>query len=152
MSLYNKYNGIKGAVKMITHDILRKEKALRLLDIYERLNKGEVINKANLSFEYGVSEKTIQRDFNDLRVFLAETRVVYGDNDLVYDKKVNGYRLLKSEFYYLNKEECISLFELMIKQETLNKKEMKTIMEKLISLTKASDKNELQEWIKDKFK
>ena len=48
-------------------------KGFRLLNIYERLNKGEVVNKETLADDFGVSLKTIQRDIDDLRAYLAET-------------------------------------------------------------------------------
>ena len=37
-------------------------KTFRMLNIYERLNKGETLSKDRLSLEYNVNEKTIQRD------------------------------------------------------------------------------------------
>lgn len=42
--------------------IFRENKGFRLLNIYERLNKGETVNKEKLADEFGVSPKTIQRD------------------------------------------------------------------------------------------
>lgn len=47
-------------------------KGFRLLSIYERLNKGEMLNKAKLAEMFGVGVKTIQRDIDDLRAYLAE--------------------------------------------------------------------------------
>ena len=38
------------------------DRGLRLLDIFERLNRGELLNKRELTQYYGVGEKTIQRD------------------------------------------------------------------------------------------
>ena len=48
-------------------------KGFRLLNIYERLNKGETVSKETLASDFGVSAKTIQRDIDDLRAYLAET-------------------------------------------------------------------------------
>ena len=47
--------------------IFKENKGFRLLNIYERLNKGETVNKEKLAGEFGVSPKTIQRDLDDLR-------------------------------------------------------------------------------------
>lgn len=121
-------------------DRIKKEKALRLLDIYERLSKGELLNKAHLSFEYGVSEKTIQRDFNDLRVFFLENRLIHGENDLIYDKKVNGYRLIKYERSLLKVEETTKLIKI-INQSDLCDADKKTIINKLIDCTSGKDRN-----------
>ena len=43
------------------------DRGLRMLDIFERLNKGERISKRDLTVYYGVGEKTIQRDIEDIR-------------------------------------------------------------------------------------
>ena len=40
-------------------------KGFRLLSIYERLNKGEILHKTELAEQFSVSEKTVQRDIDD---------------------------------------------------------------------------------------
>ena len=50
------------------------DRGLRLLDIFERLNRGELLNKRELTKYYGVGEKTIQRDIEDIRNYLADRR------------------------------------------------------------------------------
>lgn len=42
-----------------------EDKAERILSIYTKLTQGKVINKAQQSHLYGVSERTIQRDIVD---------------------------------------------------------------------------------------
>jgi|GEM_PF-4773414 len=44
----------------------------RILDIYERLKKGDVICKDNLASQYMVDTRSIQRDIDDLRNYLSE--------------------------------------------------------------------------------
>lgn len=66
-------------------------KGARLLSLNERLNKGEVINKKRLAMEYGVSEKTIQRDIDSLRNYYLEAHSDEGEIEIKYDKKRDGY-------------------------------------------------------------
>ena len=40
--------------------------------IFERLNKGEHLSKRDLTNYYGVGEKTIPRDIDDIRNYLAD--------------------------------------------------------------------------------
>lgn len=54
-------------------------KGFRLLSIYERLNKGELIYKTQLANNFNVTSKTIQRDLDDLRAYLAETHFAEGE-------------------------------------------------------------------------
>lgn len=56
----------------------------------ELLNKGELIMKAELSKRYCVTEKTIQRDIDDLRAYLADTHFAKGEVSIQYDKSIMG--------------------------------------------------------------
>ena len=44
-----------------------KLKSFRLLNMYEKLNRGDIINKKQFASEFGISEKSVQRDIDDLR-------------------------------------------------------------------------------------
>lgn len=47
-------------------------KSARLLEIYTRLEQGRTLKKADLAQEFHVTQRSIQRDVEDLRCFLAE--------------------------------------------------------------------------------
>ena len=51
-----------------------ENKGQRLLGIFDRLSRGELISKEVLAREYGVTEKSIQRDIDDIRNYLAGDR------------------------------------------------------------------------------
>ena len=44
----------------------KENKGFRLLQLYERLSRGEVIHKAELAQKFAVTDKTIQRDIEEL--------------------------------------------------------------------------------------
>ena len=48
-------------------------KSFRLLNMYEKLNRGEIINKKQFAEEFKISEKSVQRDIDDLRAYLYES-------------------------------------------------------------------------------
>ena len=52
---------------------LTAAKSARLLVIYSRLVNGEIILKAELSEQYHVSERSIQRDMEALRILSMTT-------------------------------------------------------------------------------
>lgn len=72
-------------------------KGCRMLNINERLNNGEVINKAMLAEEYGVTGKTVQRDINALRNYMAEVHADEGKKEIKFDRKRKGYCLVEGE-------------------------------------------------------
>lgn len=85
----------------------KENKGFRLLQLYERLSRGEVVRKAELAQKFVVTDKTIQRDIEELRAYLAETRTDAGEASIVYERNRGGYSvmenffgLLKQEIYY----------------------------------------------------
>ena len=62
------------------------DKSLRMLDIFERLNKGEHLSKRDLRSYYGVGEKTIQRDIDDIRNYLADKQGDEPDATVKYNR------------------------------------------------------------------
>lgn len=62
------------------------EKTLRILDIYVRLCEGKVINKKEEADKFAVDERSIQRDIDEIRKYLAE-RVV--NNPVLKQSKKN---------------------------------------------------------------
>ena len=48
-------------------DTRADNRSYRLLDLYKRLQQGEVLSKRELSDQYCVSEKTVQLDLDGLR-------------------------------------------------------------------------------------
>ena len=68
----------------------------RILSIYERLVKGSILNKEQLALEFGVNNKSIQRDIEQIKFYLAN-QPEYASLELKYSRKYRGYQLLGSE-------------------------------------------------------
>lgn len=68
------------------------------MQIYTKLLNGEIINKADEACRFGVAERSIQRDIDDLRCFFADN-ADEGDiaKKLVYNKELNGYHLVSRD-------------------------------------------------------
>ena len=72
--------------------------------------RGKVINKAAAGQKFGVDEKTIQRDLDDIRCYLNERVNDFGiQNELIYDRRKNGYRLEQEEGMRFSNEKCLLL-------------------------------------------
>lgn len=105
----------------------------RVLEIYNRLLSGEVINKAALALEYGVNPRSIQRDIDAIREFYSN-RAVTGDglSEIYYDRNAKGYRLINSKTVTLTNAELFSIIKILLESRALNKSEMTTVVEKLL--------------------
>ncbi len=67
----------------------------RILALYRMLLCGRPLIKKELAVQYGVSEKSVQRDIECLRNFIAETEPE--DTCLRYDRRENRYILTSPE-------------------------------------------------------
>lgn len=70
------------------------DRAFRILTIYNRLLQHKPVNKKSLTLELGSSSRTIQRDIDDIRNFLYETKSwVNIQDEIKYDYKSESYTL-----------------------------------------------------------
>lgn len=111
---------------------LKGNKSFRLLNIYERISKGESIKKDSLSKEFCVSRKTIQRDISDLRLYLSEIHPFDIETDISYNKIDNSYFLKRYEIDWLTNKEILIISMILLRSGSLEKNQMLTLIDKLI--------------------
>lgn len=109
------------------------DKTYRLLDTYTRLQNGDVINKRETAQHLGVTERSIQRDIEDIREFLNDRMVENGvKNDVVYDHHKRGYYMEKSESAKLSNEEILAICKILLDSRAFTKEEMTAMLDKLL--------------------
>lgn len=126
-------------------------KGFRLLSMYERLNKGELLFKSKLANEFNVTEKTVQRDIDDLRAYLADMHFSETETSIKYDKSKNGYYLVRFEREWLTNEEVLAMCKILLESRALKKEEIKQLITKLLSQVSPADKNKVEEIIKNEL-
>ena len=104
-------------------------KSSRLLEMYSHLVNGEVLRKSVLAEKYHISLRSVQRDMDSLRCFFAEQLL---HQDIVYDKKSGGYRLVATEDKHLSDSEVYAICKILLESRSLRVDEMFPIIEKLI--------------------
>ena len=104
-------------------------KSARLLEIYSRLSEGAVLKKSELAQDFHVTQRSIQRDIEDLRCFFAERHV---EQDVIYDTKLRGYRLIQATPKGLSNSEILAVCKILLESRSMRKDEMLPILDKLI--------------------
>ena len=104
-------------------------KSNRILEIYSRLVCGECLNKHELAEKYHVSPRSIQRDMESLRCFLADQRLM---EDIVLDSQSGGYRLIDTVPKGLSNSEILAVCKILLDSRSLCKDEMLPILDKLV--------------------
>lgn len=124
-------------------------RGFRLINMNERLHKGELLNKTDIAMEYDVTEKTVQRDIDQLRAYLSE--VYYDEHEVLikYDRKRNGYYLVKFEREWLTNEEILSLSKILLESRALCKEELDSLLSKLLMHTTPNDRKLVENIIRN---
>ncbi len=110
-----------------------REKTVRVLGIYTKLMNGSLVNKTTEAARYHTSERSIQRDIDDIRNYLDETEDNGGIiNSVVYDRIRKGYRLERIYDVKLTNPEILAICKILLDSRGLRKDEMDALLKKLI--------------------
>ena len=86
---------------------------------------GAVVNKTEEAVNFGVNERTIQRDIDDIRNHLEQDITTQGVmNEIIYDRTKKGYRLNKIYNIKLTNEEILAISKILLDSRALKKDEM----------------------------
>lgn len=80
------------------------EKSARLLYLYQDFIKGAGIQKTAAD-RFGVNERSLQRDIEDLRCFFANQTP---PGEIIYDARQKVYRLIERDTAYLSNSEVLA--------------------------------------------
>ena len=112
---------------------MNTEKIERVLGIYTKLMNGSVVNKTAEAKNYGVNERSIQRDIDDIRNFMENSSLDSGVvNSVIYDRRVKGYRLEQIYLHKLSNSEILAICKILLDSRAFTKKEMSSMLGKLI--------------------
>jgi len=112
----------------------KQHKNSRTLDMYVRLCEGKSINKREESKRFGVDERSIQRDIDDIRAFLADRAESSGDTrEVVYDRTKEGFVMTGSEGSLMSNDEILAVSKILLESRAFTKKEIGTILDKMIA-------------------
>lgn len=110
------------------------DKIERVLGIYTKLMNGYLVSKAEEAVNYGVNERSIQRDIDDIRNYLeADAERVGCINSVIYDRIGKGYRLEQIYKMKFSNSEVLALCKILLDSRAFTKKEMTDMLNKLIS-------------------
>ncbi|MFE8698302.1 helix-turn-helix transcriptional regulator [Cytobacillus sp. FJAT-53684] len=115
----------------------KENKIKRILLLYEKLRKGEIVNKKELAIEFGVSGRTIQRDIDDVRAYLAEK---HNGEEITYDTYQRGYNICGVVDKELSGSELLSIVKILLDSRAFIKDEMNGLIDSLLNTSSENDK------------
>ncbi|MDR1885776.1 MAG: WYL domain-containing protein [Synergistaceae bacterium] len=129
----------------------RTDKSFRLIGMYEMLSRGGGVAKLDLAERFGVSEKTIQRDIDDLRAYLAEGRPSESGASIRYDRARNEYALVRFEREWLTNEEVMAISKILLESRAFPKAEASRLMDKLLMQAMPEERGFIRDMIKSEL-
>lgn len=97
------------------------------------LNSGEIVNKSEVAVEFGVNERTIQRDIDDIRAFFFDNTLGIGHGKtIIFDRTQKGYRIIDKNKSLLTNSEILAVCKILLESRSLVKEEMLPIIDKLL--------------------
>lgn len=110
------------------------DKIGRVLGIYSKLLNGDIVNKREEALRYGVNERSIQRDIDDIRLYFDETESSDGyTNSVIYDRERKGYRLEQIFRMKLTNAEVLAVCKILLDSRAFCKDDMTEMLDKLIT-------------------
>lgn len=107
------------------------KKVERVISLYNQIVDGKVINKADEAVRFGVNDRSIQRDLDDIRSYFANDPV--SRRELVYDRTQRGYVLVQNSKKFLTNSKILTVCKILLESRALVKEEMMPIIDKLLS-------------------
>ncbi|MDO4476306.1 MAG: WYL domain-containing protein [Lachnospiraceae bacterium] len=109
-------------------------KSSRTLDFYVRLCEGKAINKKAEAQRFGVDERSIQRDIDDIRAFLSDRAESAVDvRTIVYDRSKKGFIMTGCEGSLMTNEEIFAVSKILLESRAFTKQEVTTVLDKMIA-------------------
>lgn len=112
----------------------KSDKIERVLGIYTKLKNGYLVSKSEEALNYGVNERSIQRDIDDIRNYLeVDGEKVGCINSVIYDRIGKGYRLEQIYKMKFSNSEVLAICKILLDSRAFTKKEMTSMLDRLIS-------------------
>ena len=117
----------------------------RVMELFFRAMKGESLSVQQLAFEYNVSTRSITRDINSLKAFLADHADILGYAELEYSSTNHCYSLKMDHF--LSNKELLAITKVLIGSRAFSSEELLGIIQKLKVNTTSADRIKLEQRI-----
>lgn len=119
---------------------LNLSKTNRVLDIYSTLIRGQGIRKSELAHRFSVSEKTIQRDIEDIRSYIYESE--YTRLEVAYDYDTKKYFIKNGNAS--QRELVLAIAKILLESRAFCKLELKQMIEAITKDLEKEDKKSIE--------
>ena len=105
---------------------METEKTARLLYLYRDFVRGAKVRKQEAADRFGVTQRSLQRDIEDLRCFFAEQTP---PGEIIYDAKERAYRLVERGSTLFTNGEVLAVCKILLESRSLRRDEMLPVLD-----------------------
>lgn len=128
----------------------KSNKMERILGIYTKLIEGYVVNKYEEAVRFGVNERSIERDIEDIRKYFDKDIDSNYHNAVIYNKNIGGYVLEHIYAKKFNQGEILAICKILLDSRAFPKEIMVEMLDKLISsMVEKHDQKEIIDLIRN---
>ena len=135
-----------GGINLTKKDSYKEIKLDRVMELFFRAMKGESLSAQSLADDYNVSTRSITRDLNSLKMFLADHRDILGNAELEYSSTNHCYTLKMDNF--LSNKELLAITKVLIGSRAFNNPDLLELIKKLKMNTTTGDRSKLEQLIR----
>ena len=106
------------------------DKITRILTLYKQLREVNFVNKTVFTIEHGITERSFDRDIEDLRLFLSE---VFASEELLFDRQQNAYYLSGQTLNQMGAVEAFVFSKLLLGNSVFRNDETLGLLNSLLS-------------------
>ena len=125
------------------------DKSTRILALYYQLITGQVVRKQTFCVEYNITERTFDRDVEDIRMFLSDEQPYC---ELLYSREDNSYYLTHVVGKTLSAENALYLTDILFSMRNASKDETEGILTEIIEATELHKSNEVLDYARQQMK
>lgn len=122
-------------------------KVERMLSLYSRLINNEQIDKKKETEEWEISDKSFERDKEEMNLFLARQG---SRRKIIYDRSTKKYMLNRGDETGLTNSEALVVCKILLESRAFEKGELNILLDKLLNLcVPRSNYDKVKELIKN---
>lgn len=122
-------------------------KTYRILSLFRRLTRGETIQKATEAKRFNVTEKSIQRDLDTIREFLATEHREGEDCEVIWSPSQKSYSMTNKGKEWLEKHDVLAIAKVLLESRAFCKLEMDDLLSKLLQQVSPAEQQHIQKII-----
>ena len=119
----------------------KTDRSIRLLKMFDMLQRGAGLNSRELQDRFGITAKSVQRDIEELRTYIADNYDQAEGENIEYSRIQKSYFWRNRSNIMLDEKEILLIAVILLESRGLTKDELQRLLEKiLLQCSKTSEK------------